>query len=172
MSRRRRTESRSEVESKVETSERNLVERIDVLDKMQEDVQTVREMIADMDFGGTLEGTDELEQSVEKTEGTAVEVFDEKDQELEGAAAENEALEENLTEKRETDESDQGKLDSAGEKLDADKTRRDIEEAKETVLRDVEFLAQKIARAKEARAQAREAQKNLQGRVHSGGGGQ
>lgn len=170
MKRRRHSESRSEVEKKVETSEKKLDERVDALDKMDKDVRIVREMIADMEFGGTLEGADELEQSVEATEDTAVEVFDEGNQKLEEVETENEALEGDLKEKKETNESDQGKLEDSKQKIEAGKTLQELEQAKENVLRDIQFLADKITRAKEARDQALEEQKGMKNRVHGSGG--
>lgn len=170
MAKRKHTESRSEIDGKVEKSAKDLAEQVDVLHIGQEEVEVVRETLAELDFGGTMEGGDELAQNMEKTEDTAVEVFDAADRRLDETAADNETMEQELEEKKDADGSDQKKLETSATKIREGSTLGEIEKATQTVIRDATILADRIARAKEARDRAKQTQAGLKGRVHRGGG--
>jgi hypothetical protein len=172
MSKRKRSESRSEIRDNVDKSKKDLEQQTDDLETKLGEVDAVRDTIANLDFGGTLEGGTDLEQTTKETEETAVEVFDGEDQKLERFKADNEALEANLSESKEADESDQIKLENVGRRIEAKRTLGDLIEAQQAVISDLKILTDNIARAKEARDRAVEEQKGMKNRVHGNGGKQ
>jgi len=171
MSRRRSLESQTDIEGKTETSEHDLEEQLDVLGEKHEEVEAVRDTIGKLDFGGTLEAGEHLEDDMGEVEDAAMEVFDKEDGKMEDVEGENEDIEESLTETMEGNEAEQEKLEGLRPDIETDVTRRKIEEAMQTIVKDVEFFADQIVQAIEAREQAKRTQEDLKGRVHSSPGG-
>jgi len=64
-----------------------------------------------------------------------------------------------------------GKISDSRAKIETKETVSELEKAREAVLRDMDFLAEQVRRAIDARKESDAAQERLQARVHKGKGG-
>jgi hypothetical protein len=166
---RKDTKSQGDITETVEQSATDMQEKLGDLDKIQQDVQTVRETLESLDFGGTTEGADAVEESVTGAEETTVDVFDREGEQLDDIQAENEEYEGELNEHSESDKSDLDKISNASNRIDTDETVSELVRAKEAALRDVDFLVAQIERAKSARDESENTQQEYKNQVHGGG---
>ena len=170
MAKRRDVPTRNEVTERVETSTKEMEEKEVGLDRIATDVEIVRETLEKLDLGGTQEGAEQLESSIEGAEDVTEEVFDREDEDLERMQEENKEFEGELDERRDTSDTDLGKVSDASSKIESKETINELVKAKEAVMRDIDFLKEQIDRATDARQRSDEIQKKHQSRVHSGRG--
>ncbi len=168
MARRNDMRSRPEISQEIETKKEEMDTKETELDKIASDCETVRHTLENME-GGTLEGFEETEKSIEDAEDITVEVFEGTDQELEDVQSETQDFEGDIQENRNSAESDLGKISDASGKIDTTETINKLVEAKEKVIKDMEFLATEIDRAQEAREKSDAVQEKHRGRIQKGG---
>jgi len=169
MARRKDVPTRHELTDQGQEHDKGMeIKEID-LDKIASDVETVRGTLENLDFGGTSEGTEEVEKSIEAAEDVTVQEFDREDEELEQVQSESQEFENGLQDHRGSSESDMGKITDAAGKIETKETLNQLETAKEAALRDMEFLSEQIERARSARERSNAAQEKLQSRVRAGG---
>jgi hypothetical protein len=169
MARHKDVPTRHELTDREQEHEKGMeVKEID-LDKIASDVETVRGTLENLDFGGTSEGTEEVEKSIEAAEDVTVQEFKREDEELEQLQSGNQEFEEGLQDRQGFSESDIGKITDAAGKIETKETINKLEMAKEAALRDMEFFSEQIERARSARERSNAAQEKLQSRVHAGG---
>ncbi len=170
MARKSDAPSRGEISEKTDKSRDDMREKEEELDVTATDVETVRHTLDSLDFGGTAEGGNEVEASIEKADDATVEVFDEQDQALEGIQDENEEHQGELQERSDTSESDLGKLSDASAQLETDAALNEFVGAKDAAMQDIEFLGDQVEQARDAREESERVQREQQARVRSGGG--
>lgn len=170
MAKRSDVPTRNEVTERAETSKKDMEEKELDLDKIATDVETVRETLDKLDLGGTQEGAEQLETSIKGAEDVTEEVFDKEDEDLERIQEENKEFEGDLDERRDTSDSDLGKVSDASSKIETKETINELVKAKEAVVRDIDFLKEQIERVSDARQKSDEIQNKHQARVHSGKG--
>jgi hypothetical protein len=170
MARRKDVPTRHEVTEKIETTKRGMEGKVTDLDKIASDVETVRQTLEQLDFGGTAEGGEEVENSIKGAEDVTTEVFDREDEGLEQIQRDNQDFEGKLQDHRGSSESDLGKISDSRAKIETKETVSELEKAREAVLRDMDFLAEQVRRAIDARKESDAAQERLQARVHTGKG--
>ena len=168
MARRSDIRRRPEVTEKIETNKNEMDTKENNLDTIASDVETVRQTLENLE-GGTVDGFDETEKSIEVAEDVTIEVFEKKDDELEEVQSDTEEFEGEIKENRNSAESDLGKLSDASGKIDTTETINRLVEAKETVMRDMEFLAAEIDRALDAREKSDAVQEKHRARIQKGG---
>lgn len=168
MTRRKDVPTRHEVSEKTDTTKREMEAKENDLDKIASDVETVRHTLEQLDFRGTAEGSGEVESSIESAEDVTTEVFDREDEGLEQIQQDNKEFEGELEGRRGSSESDLGKI--SGAKIETKETVSELEKAREAALRDIDFLAEQIRRATDARKESDAVQERLQARVHTGKG--
>ena len=168
MSRRSDVPTRSEVTEKIDTTKSEMEAKETDLDKTASDVETVRQTREQLDFGGTAEGSDEVESSIESAEDVTTEVFDKEDESLDQVQTRNEEFEGKLQDHQESSESDLGKISDARAKIDTKETINELAKTEEAVRRDIEFLDGEGRRASDAREKSDDIQRRLQARVHTG----
>jgi len=168
MARRSDIRSRTEVTGEIEKKKEEMDTKETDLDTIASDHEIVRGTLENIE-GGTVEGFDETEKSIEAAEDVTVEVFEKKDDELEEVQAETHDFEGEIKENRNSAESDLGKLSDASAKIDTTETINELVEAKETVMRDMEFLAGEIDRAQDAREKSDAVQEKHRARIQKGG---
>lgn len=166
MARRKDVPTRHEVTEKIENSQREMEGKETDLDKITSDIETVRQTLENLDFGGTAEGIKEVESSIESAEDVTTDVFEREDETLEQLQRDNQEFEGEIEDRRGSSESDLGKIASA--KIETKETVTELEKAKEAVLRDIDFLADQVGRAIDARKESDAIQERLQARVHTG----
>ena len=168
MAKRKDVSSRREVTEDVETRSRDMEEKEVDLDKIASDVETVRQTLERLDFGGTQEGAEQLEKTMERAEGETEKVFDNEDTNLEEIQVDSGEYEEGLEDRQSSSESDLGKISDASADIETRETLNQLVQAKEATLRDIDFLAEQIDRARSAREKSDIIQEKHQSRVHGG----
>ena len=161
--------TRHEVTEKISMNKREMEVKEINLDKVVSDLETVRKTLENLDLGGTSDGTEQVEGAIESAKDVTKGVFDREDQSLEETQARNEEFEGKLQEHRESSEADREKISDASAKIETKETINELSKAKEAVLREIDFLAEQLRRAKEARKGSDDTQEKLQARVHAGG---
>ncbi len=159
--------TRGEVTEKIETKKTEMDAKEVDLDKVAADVETVRQTLESLDFGGTQEGSEQVEQAIEGAEEVTEQEFDKEDEALEEIQADTQEYEGGLGERRGSSESDLGKISDASAGIETNETVSELVKAKEAALRDIEFLAEEINRAQDAVKESDAAQESLHARVHS-----
>ena len=168
MRKRRDLPSKRQVKERVDVSKKDMQEKETDLDKIASDVERVRETITNLDFGGTAEGTQQLESSIEKAKDVTASVFDKENDELEQIQHKGKEYETEIDKRETTSKSDLEKISSTSTKIETKETINELVNAKESILRDIDFLSGQIERAKDAREKSDAAQRQLEERVNRG----
>ena len=171
MRRRREIPTRNEVMETNEESREMMEEKESDLDTIASDVEAVRETREKLDFGGTQEGAEELDLSIDEAEDVTTEVFETEDENLEEIQSENEEFEGEIQEGRDSSDSDLGKVVEVSVRVETKETINELLTAKEALMRDIDFLAEQIHRASDNRERSNETQETYRDRVRSGKGG-
>lgn len=172
MSRKRKSDSptRGEINEKVEKNKEEMTEKVEELDTTATDTETVRETLENLDFEGTAEGVDSVEEAVTEAEDVTVDIFDEEDEELnEFIDSEVKEHEQELQERTDSSESDFEKVSDAVDQIATQKTNKELERAKTEIRDDIEFLDEQNEDSRDAREENELLQKQHRGRVHSEG---
>lgn len=162
---------RNEVTERIDNNKNEMEGKETDLEKIASDVETVRQTLEKLDLSGTADGSEQVESAIESAEDVTKEVFDREDETLEQIQTGNEQFEGELQGRRGSSESDLGKISDASAKIETKETIDKLLEAKEASLRDIDFLAEQIGRASDARKGSDAIQEKLQARVHIGRGG-
>lgn len=160
--------TRGEVTERVDRNANDLQEKADASEKVVEDVETVRETRDEVELGGTADGADEVEQALDTAEDTAVDIFDDRDEEVEQQQEDSEEHEEALREGRETCESDREKIADKGSRIDTAEVAHKQDEVHEATNREIEFLDDYEGREAAAREESEQLQREHQVRAHAG----
>ena len=168
MARRGDVPTRSEVTETIEKHQSEMQEKTEEMEKTAEDVETERETLESLDLGGTAEGADAVEEAIEGAEDLSTQEFEEQGNELEEVDRESEEHEGELNERSDTTSSDLGKVSDASGRIHGDGANNELVKAKESAVRDIEFLHEQAQRAQEAREETERVHQEQQGRVNSG----
>ena len=160
---------RHEIIEKVDLNGKDMGEKEDSLDSVASDVETVRQTLENLDFGGTEDGSDQVKGAIEDAESVTIEVFGREEGQLDQIQNDNQEFEGELQDRRGSSESDLGKLSDSSARTETEETVNELLKAKESVLRDIDFLAEQIDRARVAREKSDAIQENLKARIGSGG---
>lgn len=172
MSRRRKsdTPTRSEVTEKVEKNKEEMEEGVEKLDITATDTEAVRETLDNLDFEGTAEGTDAIEEAIEESENVTIDIFNGEDEELdEFINSEVKEHEQELQERTDSSESDFEKVSDAVDQIATDQTKDELERAKTEVRDDIEFIDTEQQASRETREENELLQQQHRNRVHGGG---
>ena len=167
MAKRKDVPTRQEVSKKIEKNRKDMGLKEINLDWIASDVETVRQTLEKLDFGGTAEGFDQVETSIKGAENVTADVFDREDEDLEQIQKDNQEYEGEIQDRRKSSESDLGKISDSSARIETKETINELIQAKEVALRDIDFLAEQIERARGAREKSDSIQKRVQARVHS-----
>ena len=167
----REGKSRSDITETVERSSRDMDDKLGDLDTIRGDVITVRDTRSGLDFGGTEEGNDLVDESFEEAESSTIDVYDQEDDQMDGIQAENEEYEGQLQQYSDTDESDLGKVSDASARIKTDITVNKAIAIKNRILEDIDFLISQQGDARDAREESESTQQDYRGQVHSGSSG-
>jgi 6-pyruvoyl-tetrahydropterin synthase len=167
VAKRRDLSSKREVSERIGKDKNDMEEKQVDLEKVASDVETVRQTLEKLDFGGTTEGAEQLEKSIESAENITTEVFEKKDEHLESIQSKSKEFEGKITEHRNTSESDLGKISDSSAKIETKETVNELVHSKEVVLKDIDFLVDSINRISDAIKKSDAAQEKLKSRVHS-----
>ena len=171
MSRKRKTDTptRSEVTEKVEKNKDEMEEKVEELDTIATDTETVRETLDALDFEGTADAASEVEDAIEQAEDVTIEKFDDEDEVLEEVQDETEDHENELQERSDSSQMDLGKISDASGRIETDDTVNELINAKEGVLKDIDFIDEHQQIANDARDESERLQQEHRSRVQGQG---
>jgi hypothetical protein len=171
MSRKRKTDTptRHEVTERVEKNNDEMEEKVEDLDTIATDTETVRETLDALDFEGTADAANEVEEAIDQAEQVSIEKFDEEDEVLENVQDETEAHENELQERSDSSQMDLGKISDASGRIETSETVTELIDAKEGVLRDIDFIDEHHRIAEDMRNETESLQQEHRNRVHGGG---
>jgi len=168
MRRKSDTPTRSEVTENVEKHKEDMSEKVDELDTIATDKETVTDTLEALDFEGTSESSDEVESAIEQAENVTVEIYEREDENLEEIQSDTEEYEGELQERSESSESDMEKISDAAGKIETQEAVSELENAKTAVSSDIEFLNEQNETAKESRQENERLQQEHRSRIQSG----
>ena len=168
MRKRRDLPSKRQVKERIDVSKKDMQEKETDLDKIASDVERVRETITKLDFGGTADGAQQLESSIEKAEDVTASVFDRENDELEQIQHKGKEYETEIDKRETTSKSDLEKISSTSTKIETKETINELVNTKEAVLREIDFLSSQIERAQDAREKKRCRPKAIGGKSQPG----
>ena len=170
MPRKRKTDTptRTEVTERVEKNNNEMEEKVEELDTIATDTETVRETLEALDFEGTADAANEVENAIEQAEDVTIEKFDEEDEVLEEVQDETEDHENELQERSDSSQMDLGRISDASGRIETDDTVNELINAKEGVLRDIDFIDEHQQIANDARDESKSLQQEHRNRVHGG----
>lgn len=160
--------SRNEVTEQVEKKNTDMSEKVEELDTIATDSETVRDTLEGLDFGGTAEGADEVEGAIEKAGEVTAEVFEREDETLDEIQSAGEEFEAELTERSDTVESDVSKISDTSSRLETKEAAAELARAQEAAASDVAFLNEQNEKARQVREENERLQQGHRGRVQGG----
>ena len=159
--------TRGEVTETVDKHGEKLEEKTDDIDVIATDTETVRDTLDALEPGsGTMEGVDEVVNSINEAEDVTVDIFQEEDENLEQRQAESQDYQTDIESRQEASESDRGKITDAGSRVETQATIEELANTEAAVSEDIEFLNEEIDKADEAREESENLQSRHQDRVH------
>ena len=159
--------TRGEVSDTVNTHGEELEKKTEELDVIATDTETVRDTLETLEPGsGTMEGVDEVVDSINEAEDVTVEIFQEEDENLEQRQAESQDYQTDLETRQEASESDRNKIVDAASQIETTQTVTELEKAEAATSEDIEFLENEIDKADEARRESENLQFRHRDRVH------
>ena len=162
--------TRGEVSDTVDKHGEDMEKKTEELDVIASDTEVVRDTLASLEPGsGTMEGVDEVVNSINDAEDVTVEIFEEEDENLEQQQqAESEEYQTDLEGREEASESDRNKITDAGSRVETKATVDELANAEAAVSEDIDFFNEEIDKADEAREESEKLQQQHRGRVHGG----
>ncbi|MFC1676608.1 hypothetical protein ACFL3G_06050 [Planctomycetota bacterium] len=157
--------TRSEVTDTVQKHEDDMTEKVEDIDIVATDAETVDETLENLDFEGTAEGTEAIESAMEEAEDVTVEIFEEEDENLEEMQSDAEDYQDELQERTDSSEEDLGEIVDASGQIETQETIDKLVEAKSAVLEDIDFLNEEIEHAEEAIEETENQQQEHRSRV-------
>lgn len=170
MSRRKNSYTRNEINENIDKTKQEMTEKEIDLEKISSDVKTVRHTLESLDFEGTLEGSEEIEKSIEDAKDITIDVFEEEDENLEAVQEKGKEFEGELNDSQESSEKDMEKISQTESKVDTRETINELIKAKEAALKDINYLEKHVELARTAREKSDAVQEKLRAIVRYGGG--
>ena len=149
MPRRSENPSRAEVSETVERYDRDMDEAGDEIEKSVEDTEVERQVLDELDFGGSSEGADEVEGAILDSQEVSVGEFEEGSAALEGIQQEADDNREELEERSERVASDAERIRASSSELHSDAATRELDHAERAAEEDGEFFRSGESEAKE-----------------------
>lgn len=168
MRRKSDTPTRSEVTGKVKESKHEMAEKVEDLDVIARDSETVADTLDSLDFSGTTEGTSEVEGAIEQASEVTIEKFNEEDNALEQVQGKTEEYEGELQERTDSSESDSEKISEAIGQITTEETKGELQQAESEIRDDIEFLNSENEAARIAREETEQLQQENRSRVQGG----
>ena len=159
--------TRSEITDTVQKHEDDMTEKVEDIDIVATDAETVDETLENLDLedGQTSEGPEAVESAMEEAEDVTVEIFEEEDENLEEMQNEAGDYQDELQERTDTSEKNLGEIVDASGQIETQETVDELVEAKSAVLEDIDFLNEEIEHAEEAIEETENQQQEHRSRV-------
>jgi len=163
------TKSRNEIRDTVDRTTEDMDNRGAVLDERRADVESLRATVESMDFGGTSDAIETMENALDSAEGVVVETFDRESDELAEVQTGNSEHGEELQERSDADRGDAERISQTSEGISTRESVNELAKARDALLEDIDHLLEQIDRSKEAGERSEELQSNIASIIKSGG---
>jgi len=160
--------SHSDIEETVQENNDNMSEKIEEMEILTDDTETVRDALASLDLNTTVEGSEEVESSVESAEDVTVGMFDTEDSNMDGIQSEAKDYADQIDDRHDSAESDLDQVRDAVGRIETDETIGELENAESCVEQEMDFLKENNEEAEQAREESEQSQQELQSRINSG----
>lgn len=155
MARRRSdTPTCSDVTAEVERHRTEMQEQAEVAETKVADLEVERQTLEELDRGGTSDGADEADQSIEQARDTSGAEFDQESEILDQQHAEAEEYEQELDQRGETASGDREKIAGGRDQVSSDAAGGELAAAEDAAQRDIDFLAESEQNAEESRRES------------------
>jgi len=161
--------SRREFVETVDKSKAEMEGQKAELEMHASDIEQERRTLESLEGRGAEEDVRQTEEGISGAEDVSAEGFGSENRKLESLHGENENIESDFQERRESTESDLGKISEA--KLESSEAVRAMLRAKESAIRGKEFLSEQSENTRRAREESERAQGALEDRVRAIRGG-
>lgn len=168
MTRKRNGMGRGEVGAKVEQRQKDIAEKSEQIDRDVSDVETERQTLDGLDLSGTSEAMESVQAAIEGAEKASQQEFAGHSQELEQVHVDAGTDQKDLQERSDSTDQDLRKMEGAAEKVHGDIAKSEIDKAKDSARRDIEFLLEHIQRLEKALEESNHRHQEHQSRVSSG----
>lgn len=159
--------TRHEIADSVDDAHVEFEEKAEGMDDIASDLETIRETIEGLNLAGTVEGTTEVEDAIDGAEDNTVEEFEAEDHELDESQEQSEEFEDDLQERSTQTESDAADISDAAAGIQLESAIKELSEAKEAALGDVEFLSEQAAHIQESRDRSERIQAEHRERIRA-----
>ena len=166
----RSLETKGEIDEARTQKEVAISEKLQELNTVRNDLGKVRETLRSLDLKGTTDFRDEVQQDMDGAKKVTTEVFDGKSEELARHQEDHQETSNSLAEKKGTDEADHTRIGEAEAAVETVETKGSLDKAKESVLRDIDFLDDEIRQIQEDIERSKQEQQAMGDEVHSDGG--
>jgi hypothetical protein len=156
---------RGKIKEKFDTLKTDMSKSESDLEIFAKDIEVIKNTLKKMDFGGTNEGFDEINQHIEIAEDITKDAFDEKDDLLEQKQGDSDEFKNDLSGKNELSEKNLNKVSDVKSEIKTKDTMNELEKAKQAVLKDINFLSDQIDRASRERERSDIIQQQLRARI-------
>jgi len=155
MARRRSdTPARNDVTAEVERHRTEMQEQAEVAETKVADLEAERQTLDELDRGGTSDGADEADQSIEQARDASGAEFEQESEVLDQQHAEAEEYEQELDQRGETASADRERIAGGRDQVRSDAAGSELAAAEEAAQRDTDFLAESEQNAEEARGES------------------
>ncbi|MBT3379364.1 MAG: hypothetical protein HN742_26430 [Lentisphaerae bacterium] len=159
MSRRRgESTSRDDIRETVDRTEEDLDSRGTELEVLKVDVETVRNAVERINWGGTSDAVEIMESAVDGAEQAVIDTHGRQTAELDEVQAENAEHGDELGERSDVDREDADHISDTAGGVSTQESVNELTRARDAVLQDIDFLLEQIDRAQTAGERSQELQ--------------
>jgi len=169
MEKRRETRSRGETKSEVEGKKDLMTKKDGILETEAGDLDTTRKADADLDYGGSLEGSTEVQKAMERAKNETEAVFEKDSGALDQTHAESEQDKTGLESQLDSTKRDAKKIQEAGSSVETRETKEGLADAARKTDEDSDFFDEQSKLLDAAIAESKRIQSELQSQVRSKG---
>ena len=161
--------SLAEIRDEADQTTEDMDRRGTDLEERGAEVESIREAVAEMDFGGTSDAIEIMESALDRAEDVVVETFDQQSDELDDVQAGNAEQGEELHERSEADRGDAERISETSVRISTRESANELTRARDAVLDGLDHLIEQITRRKEAGERSKEHQNTVRELIKSGG---
>ena len=163
------TRSRGEISGRVDRTAEDMDSRGADLEDRRSEVQSLREAVENMDFGGTSDAIEIMENALDNAEKVVVDTAERQSEELDEVQADNAEHGDELQDRADADRGDAENISDVSSGISIGESVNELTRARDKLLEDFDFLDDALKRAQEAGERSEEHQNKVREFIMSGG---
>lgn len=168
MARRGDSPTRGEIEDNVEQYEEDMSEKVDELDTYATDTETVRDTLDSLDLEMTVEGSEQVQESIEHAEDVTIEVFDREDDNLDQMVDEVREYGDELNDRQDSARDDLKKISDSSSRIETTETIDELAHTEAAVMEDMDFLDENDRKVDAMHEETQQTRDELKQRIQAG----